>query len=171
MRLVLRLTLIMVILAVGGAALYLFWLQRSYLGEAENYSQIEDGLYMGGDVEKPPRGTKAVLNLCEKEDGYRCESYRWEPIADTEPAPSIDWLRHMVEFIADNRQAGRTTFVHCRNGVSRSGLVVTAYLMQKNHWPRDEALAFIRTKRPEARPNPAFMKLLLDWQSELGIGP
>ena len=125
---------------------------------------------MGGDVEKTPRGTKAGLNLCEKEDAYHCEFYRWEPITDAAPAPSLEWLRQMVEFVANNRKAGRTTFVHCRNGVSRSGLVMTAYLMRKNHWPRDEALAFIRTKRPEARPNPAFMKLLLDWQRELGIG-
>jgi len=169
MRLALRVTLIVLVLATGGVALYLFWLQHSYLGEAENYSQIEDGLYMGGDVEKPPRGTNAVLNLCEKGDEYRCEIHRWEPIADAEPVPSIDWLRQMVEFVDSNRQAGRVVFVHCRNGVSRSGLVVTAFLMYKNRWPVEEALTFIRTKRPEVRPNPAFKKLLSDWQRDLGI--
>ena len=54
------------------------------------------------------------------------------------------------------RFADRVTFVHCRNGVSRSGLVVTAYLMHEHRWGRDEALAFLRTKRPIARPNVAF---------------
>jgi protein-tyrosine phosphatase len=38
----------------------------------------------------------------------------------------------MVAAVDANRRAGRTTFVHCRNGVSRSGMVVTAYLMWKN---------------------------------------
>ena len=42
--------------------------------------------------------------------------------------------------------------------------VVTAYLMYKNQWTRDEALEFIRSKRPFVRPNPAFMQLLLEWE-------
>jgi hypothetical protein len=39
--------------------------------------------------------------------------------------------------------------------------------MFKNNWTRDEALTFLRTKRPEARPNPAFMQRLLEWQRAL----
>jgi hypothetical protein len=133
------------------------------VGEGPNYSLVEPGLYMGGDVAKPPPGTQAVLNLCEKDDPYRCEVCRWEPIPDCEPAPDLDWLRGMVDFVDEQRRAGRTVFVHCRNGVSRSGLVVVAYEMAKNGWTRDEALAFVRAKRPQARPNPAFLDRLLDW--------
>ena len=29
---------------------------------------------------------------------------------------------------------------------------------------RDEALAYVRSKRPEVDPNSAFMELLLDWE-------
>src|SRR5205085_6500381 len=76
------------------------------------------------------------------------------------------WLRRQVDFIAAQRQAGRITFVHCLNGVSRSGLVVVAYLMQKNAWTREEALAFVQTRRP-VRPNPCFMGLLLEWEQSL----
>ena len=119
---------------------------------------------MGGAVAAPPRGTRAVLNLCEKEDPYRCEFHFWEPIADSEPAQSLDWLRRMADFLDEKQRAGVTTYVHCRNGVSRSGLVVVAYEMRKNHWTRDEALAFVRSKRPITRPNPAFIRLLLEWE-------
>lgn len=70
----------------------------------------------------------------------------------------------MVDFIQTQRNAGRTVFVHCLAGVSRSGMVVVAYLMSKYAWTRDEALAFVRTKRPGARPNPAFMRLLGEWE-------
>jgi protein phosphatase slingshot len=70
----------------------------------------------------------------------------------------------MVRFIDEQRKAGRTVFIHCRNGVSRSGMVATAYLMSKNNWSRDEALKFIRSKRDIVRPNPAFMKLLEEWE-------
>jgi protein-tyrosine phosphatase len=137
--------------------------------EPPNYSQIEDGLYIGGYVRKPPRGTQSVLNLCETNDPYQCEVHRWEPITDNEPAPSLDWLRQMVEFVQAEREAGRVVYVHCLAGVSRSGMVVVAYLMSKNKWARDEALAYVRTNRPIARPNPAFMRLLGEWEQVVNL--
>jgi protein-tyrosine phosphatase len=135
--------------------------------EPPNYSQIEEGLYLGGYVAEPPRGTTAVLNLCETEDLYQVAVHRWEPIRDAAPAPGLDWLRQQVEFIEAQRQAGRSVFVHCRNGVSRSGLVVLAYLMARKGWSRDEALAFVRSRRPVVRPNPAFMHLLSEWEQSV----
>ncbi|MBI1917057.1 MAG: dual specificity protein phosphatase family protein [Planctomycetes bacterium] len=129
-----------------------------------NYSLIEKGFYMGGDVTKPPPGTNAVLNLCKKKDLYLCETHVWEPIRDAAPAPDLDWLRRQVEFIEARRKAGDTVYVHCRNGVSRSGMVVVAYEMSKNRWTRDAALQFVRSKRPVTRPNPAFLKRLLEWE-------
>jgi hypothetical protein len=132
--------------------------------DGPNYTRIEDGLYLGGRVEKPPPGTRAILNLSEMEDPYRAEVHPWEPIRDAEPAPSIDWLRKQVEFIDTQRRAGRTVYVHCLNGVSRSGMVVVAYEMSRNKWTRDEALAFVRARRSTVRPNPAFMALLLEWE-------
>jgi hypothetical protein len=136
--------------------------------EGPNYSLIEEGLYLGGYVAEPPRGTGAVLNLCETEDPYRTEVHRWEPIRDGEPAPSLDWLREQVEYVDAHRRAGRTVFVHCRNGVSHGGMVVVAYEMFKNGWTRDEALAFVRSRRPAVRPNPAFMELLAEWEQVVG---
>jgi hypothetical protein len=136
---------------------------------SNNYTLIEDGLYMGGDENAPPLGTTAVLNLCEKEDPYRTDIYLWEPIPDAAPAPNLDWLRRMVTFVDDNRRAGRTVFVHCRNGVSRSGMVVVAYEMYKHRWNRDQALEFVRSKREMARPNPAFMERLLEWEREVKV--
>src|SRR5262249_27254271 len=49
-----------------------------------NYSLIEARLYQGGSVSEPPPGTQAVINLCEKLDGYwrTIPSYLWVPIAD-----------------------------------------------------------------------------------------
>lgn len=135
--------------------------------EPPNYSQIEDGLYLGGYVQKPPRRTQAVLNLCEAEDPYRAEVHVWEPIPDAPPAPSLEWLRQQVDFIEQQRAAGRVVYVHCRAGVSRSGMVLVAYLMARDGRSRDETLASLRTRRPEVRPNPAFMELLLEWERRL----
>jgi hypothetical protein len=129
-----------------------------------NYSLIDDGLFMGGNVGRPPPGTTAVLNLCQKKDAYHCDTQVWEPIPDHAPAPDLDWLRRQVEFIAARRKAGNIVYVHCSAGISRSGMVVIAYEMHKNHWTRDEALKFVRAKRPHTHPNPAFMNRLLEWE-------
>jgi hypothetical protein len=135
--------------------------------DPNDYARIEDGLYMGRAASEPPWRTRAVLNLCEADDPYVCEVHLHDPIPDAEPAPSLEWLRAKVDWIAEQRRAGRKTFVHCLNGVSRSGLVVTAFLMAEHSWTRDEALAFVRSKRPIARPNPAFMSLLAEWEVTL----
>jgi hypothetical protein len=152
-------------LAVGAVHLLVDRLTR----EPPNYSQVEEGLWLGGYVAEPPSGTRAVLNLCESEDPYRVESHRWESIRDAEPVPSLDWLRSQVAFIESERAAGRTVFVHCRNGVSRSGMVVVAYFMAHHGWSRDEAVVFVRSRRPGLRPNPAFMQLLLEWERLLKV--
>ncbi|MCI0459567.1 MAG: dual specificity protein phosphatase family protein [Gemmataceae bacterium] len=135
--------------------------------EGENYSLIEEGLYMGGNVKRPPPGTGAVLNLCRQEDPYQVAAHRWKPIVDAEPAPDMEWLAETVEFIDARWRAGVTTFVHCRNGVSRSGMVVTAYVIFKHGLGRDEALARVRAQRPITRPNPAFMERLAEWEQAL----
>ena len=145
-------------------ALFVF---RRMAREEENYALIEDGLYVGGWGTEPPRGTKAVLNVCETKDAYSSECYVWEAIADSAPAPTTEWLRRMVLFIDKQRRAGSTTFVHCRNGVSRSGMVIVAYEMFKHGWSRDEALVFVRSKRPQIHPHPAFMERLLEFEGEL----
>jgi len=160
------------LLALAGLAvgLTLLGLAQHYQ-EPANYSLIEPGLFMGGDVAKPPRGTQAVLNLCENPDSYERPVQVWEPIRDAEPAPDLAWLRRMVEFIDTQRRKERTVYVHCFNGVSRSGLVVVAYLMFEHGWTRDQALAHARSKRPVTRPNPAFMELLLEWEKVVSAAP
>src|SRR4029077_15500083 len=125
-------------------------------------SLIRERLYMGGYVKTPPPGTKAVLNLCRSADPYKAEVHVWEKIKDTTPAPSIDWLKKQVKFIDEQRQAGKTVYVHCRNGVSRSGMVVVAYVMYKDKLPRDKALALVRSRRPIPGPTPAFMLRSVD---------
>jgi hypothetical protein len=167
MKVTRRLVLIALLGACIGVWFVLPRLEQFSSNEGQNYTLIDDGLYMGGLVKKPPRHTQAVLNLCEVEDPYRCDIHLWEPIRDAEPAPDLEWLRRMVEFVDAQRRAGRMVYVHCAAGISRSGMVIVAYLMFKNHWTRDEALAFVRTKRDIVRPNPAFMELLAEWEKIL----
>jgi Dual specificity phosphatase, catalytic domain len=140
------------------------WVERSY-AVPENHSEVEPGLWMGGYAEAPPPGTVATLNLCEFDDPYRTDVYIWDPIRDAAPAPSIDWLKKKVDWVESQHGAGKTTYVHCFAGRSRSGMVVTAYLMRTHGWSRDDAIARIRQKRPEIKINAAFQELLREWES------
>lgn len=165
-----RATLLFLLLAGSSAATgFLWWREKQAppTRTSELYSLIEEGLYMGGAVDKAPPGTRAVLNLCQFEDPYRCEVHVWQPIPDRAPAPDLDWLRKQVAFVDAQRKAGRTVYVHCRAGISRSGMVTVAYLMQEHDWTRDKALEFVRSKRPMTRPHPAFLERLLDWERTL----
>ena len=162
-----RLRWLLVLLGVGLCAWVVLWLIAESYREPPNYTRIERGLYVGGLVERPPPGVTAVLNLCETEDPYQCDEHAWRPIPDAAPAPTIQWLTEQVEFIDAQRKAGHTVYIHCMAGVSRGPTITAAYLMSRNRWTRDEALSFLREKRPQVRPNPAFMELLSEWERHL----
>lgn len=132
-----------------------------------NYSQIEDGLYLGGILSEPPKGVRAVLNVCETRDPYRAEFHLWEPIGDLGPAPDLDWLRAQVQFIDKHMRAGHPIYVHCRAGVNRSAMVTAAYLMWRDSLTRDEALGRIKEKRPRIGPFPVYKKFLAEWEKAL----
>jgi hypothetical protein len=165
--------LVTTVLGSVGAGLVLIWIRNSY---DQPYSRVEDGLYLGISVDRPPRGTQAVVNLCGRPDPYQVGPSLWAPIYEAGPGiagkkPTLDLLRRVVGFIDEQRRAGRTTYVHCMVGVNRSGAFVTAYLMQEHGMGRDQALAFLQHRRPEVQPDPTLMQLLAEWEQVLKAKP
>lgn len=158
--------LLLLLSVVVGVWFCLVWIERSYQ-EPPNYTRIEQGVYLGGLLTEPPPGIDAVLNLCEIEDSFAAPITRWRPIRDAAPAPDLNWLKEQVDFLEEQRSAGRTVYVHCFAGVSRSATVLAAYYMQKKDLTRDQALELLREQRPQVRLNPAFMELLAAWQRRL----
>jgi hypothetical protein len=160
------------LLAIGALACLGAWAGRLWLeslaGDAP-YAAIEDDLYVGAAVRQPPLGTEAVVNLCTQKDRYQVDHALWAPF-DGGQTLSLDELRRIVDFIAEQRRAGRRTYVHCLAGMNRSGMVITAYLMAEHGWGRDRALAFARSKRPQLQPNPPLMRLLHEWERALADG-
>ena len=144
--------------------------QKASTQAPENYTRIEPGYYMGGRCTAPPPEVRAVLSLSEYADGYSAEIYRWQPIPDGDPAPSVAWLGEQVAFIDSQRKAGRPILVHCDAGISRSGLVSAAYFMWRDHLTREQALGFLRERRPIVNPNPGFRELLGEWEENLRQG-
>lgn len=161
--------LVTTVLGSVGTGFVLLWIHST---DDQPYSRVEDGLYIGSSVDRPPRGTQAVVNLCGRPDPYHVEPSLWAPIYEAGPGaaqqePTLDLLRSVVGFIDQQRQAGRTTYVHCMLGQNRSGAVVTAYLMQKHGMGREEALAFLQRQRPVVQLDPTLMRLLAEWEQVL----
>ncbi len=76
---------------------------------------------------------------------------------------TYDMSQHFDEtfkFIDSQRLQGRNVLVHCHAGVSRSATIIVAYLIKKEPTNLTKALASLRSKRPRAKPNEAFMQQL-----------
>ena len=134
---------------------------------APTATMVCERLWLGGNVAAPPGGAEAVLNLSHSPDPYQARFHRWEPLRNAAPTPTVEWLRSQTTFVAEQRRAGRTVFVHCHGGVSRSAMVVAACLMAELGCTSDEALATLRARRPEVALNPVFRPLLAAWESAL----
>lgn len=82
----------------------------------------------------------ATITICQDDVAANigCEYYDHYPLADGEPPAdaynpgsfSYDLFREAVERIIEHVTAGRTVFVHCHAGKSRSVMAVTAALTE-----------------------------------------
>ena len=76
-------------------------------------------------------------------------------------------LFHLVKLIDSYISCGKQVLVNCWAGVSRSTTIVLAYLMYKNKWSVQDALAFVMSKRPIVNPNYGFIVQLYNLQDKL----
>ena len=88
------------------------------------------------------------------------------PITDMQ-APTAAELRRALEFIDQQRAAGRRVVVHCLVGQGRTGTVLAAYLIRGGH-SLTEALAAVRAVCPHAVENQRQERALADFAAERG---
>lgn len=98
---------------------------------------------------------------------YRCQTIT----VDIEDFPDSDtkmkkFLEYTLEKIHIALISGSNVYVHCHAGISRSSTVVIAYLMKYYDYSYNEALQYVRTHRPQVRPNPGFERLLLSFSHD-----
>ena len=159
------------------------WLFDSFLCSAE---QIIPGLWLGGFAVAHDRakldsmgithvlcvGGKALAGGAEHYKppfGDRLE-YLVVDVDDTEKAADAEALGTCFEksttYIGNALQMEKsgTVLVHCLAGVSRSSSVVCAFLMACHDMSMEEAIGMVRSARPCATPNPAFVKQLRKWE-------
>ncbi|GAQ83072.1 Dual specificity phosphatase [Klebsormidium nitens] len=85
-------------------------------------------------------------------------------VKDDEDQNLLDHLPECIDFIEEGRAKGGV-LVHCVAGISRSGSVVTAYLMYKEGLSAKDALASLRQASPSACPNDGFLEQLSIFES------
>eukprot|EP01122_Echinamoeba_exundans_P011738 TRINITY_DN4776_c0_g1_i1.p1 TRINITY_DN4776_c0_g1~~TRINITY_DN4776_c0_g1_i1.p1 ORF type:complete len:355 (-),score=57.65 TRINITY_DN4776_c0_g1_i1:69-1133(-) len=77
------------------------------------------------------------------------------------------YFPNIISFIENCLDNGGKVLVHCVVGASRSATAVIAYLMKKQGMRYDDALKFLRKKRPFVWPNLGFQQQLIAYDEEL----
>ena len=68
-----------------------------------------------------------------------------------------------VDMIERCRAQRRKVLVYCQRGISRSATIVLAYLIWQSNLSYEEALAFVKRRRPSVNPNVGFCLQLMSW--------
>jgi len=87
--------------------------------------------------------------------------------------PDEDIKRYFIEaakFIHKALQQGKTVFVHCAAGVSRSASIIISYLMIINKWDFDETYQMVKSKRGIIFPNSGFREQLRELGAQIKSG-
>lgn len=98
-----------------------------------------------------------------KDEGY---AYNSVPVEDRVDQNITKYLEEACAFIEQHRSQGQNVLVHCFEGKSRSATVVIAYLIKYHSMSFDEALSFVRGKRPGIKPNTGFVEQLKKWAQD-----
>nr|XP_020645219.1 dual specificity protein phosphatase 12 isoform X1 [Pogona vitticeps] len=123
------------------------------------------GLYLSGRDPSRPEcvGDAAVRALLVVEDSEPpeaaaaaasasgLEAVLHVPLLDQPESDLLSRLDDCVAFIGGARERGGGVLVRCQAGVSRSVAVVTAYLMKANTLSFEEAYAFVKDIKPDAK--------------------
>ncbi|KDO34126.1 hypothetical protein SPRG_01396 [Saprolegnia parasitica CBS 223.65] len=104
-----------------------------------------------------------VPNFFENDTRF---TYRRCALYDNKGEDILTSIEGCLAFL-DQAQFYGKVLVHCKQGVSRSASIVVAYVMRTKELSRDEALAFVQARRPEAQPNGSFLKQLLQYEVRL----
>merc|ERR1712217_445536 len=88
---------------------------------------------------------------------------KWLRLAleDSEDQDLSESFTRGLAIIDEVAQSGGRVLIHCHEGKSRSVSLCLAYLISRQRRSLDDALAFVKSRRREARPNAGFWKQLL----------
>ncbi|PAV61629.1 hypothetical protein WR25_00657 [Diploscapter pachys] len=133
------------------------------------YNRIDENLLLGA---LPFKSMRDELVKTEQVGGVVCCTEEYELKAAYEGMCKEDWealgvrfhaipmqdftgtatrpqLVSAVEFIEDVAKTGKSVYVHCKAGRTRSATVASCYLIKKHNWLPNVAVEFLKDKRPQ----------------------
>jgi len=136
-------------------------------------THIKNGIFVSGRVIANNRqvlqekGITHILNTA----GDACANYfpsdfqylRFFLLDKTEE-DIMSVLYDAIDFLGKTVKSGGKVLVHCHQGVSRSCVVIIAYLMLTQDMEFEECFQIVRANRKICRPNVGFMCQLLSWR-------
>jgi len=94
-------------------------------------------------------------------------TYKVIQVGDKESEDISNHFDTTYEFIHNSIQSGGAVLIHCAAGVSRSATIVSAYVMRDQRMKSDEAVSFVKSKRPQVNPNRGFLEQLKVYDGKL----
>jgi len=120
------------------------------------YDYISDGIYIGTnqccqahfDEKLKKEGIEADISLEEEriDTPFGVAFYVWIPIKN-HTSPTQEQLDFGISLLEKLVAMKKKIYVHCQNGHGRAPMLVAAYFIKQGKSP-DEAIAFVKTKRP-----------------------
>ena len=93
-------------------------------------------------------------------------SYHRVPILDVKGENLLTHLPDAIDFIKLARSKGSTVLIHCMWGMSRAPAVAIAYFIKEKQMTLAGSLKKIAGTRSCVRPNPSFVRQLLEWEKQ-----
>lgn len=96
-------------------------------------------------------------------------SYLRIPVKDTWNQNLPSHFNKAFEFINQAKVRGEKVMIHCTAGISRSATITIAYIMNEQRKNLNDAISFVRSKRPIIAPNLDFMGELMQFEGTLNL--
>ena len=136
-----------------------------------SFDRITDLVYLGSRITSiddyqrlRSEGVRACVDMKQEgADPWTFDAFLWLPTVDHD-APSAAHLQIGIAFLHQCERARMPVFVQCMAGVGRSSTLVLAHLLAGRFRERltQDALDYLCTRRPVAKPNPRQIRAAED---------
>lgn len=123
-------------------------------------SRILENLYLGSAKASrshnllTSNGITHIVNVAGRQHFPGQFIYKRVHFDDVEEFDELDKLRDIFQWLDEVMNSDRKSkiLVHCMGGISRSASVVIGYLVWTKKYQLDEAVGFVKNRRPHIRP-------------------
>ncbi len=146
----------------------------SLVFEEEGPDKSHFRLFVGGDLVAANQSTLESMKISfivncavgfPNQFEHTGVKYHQVPILDVKGADLLSHIPSTLQFIENARSKHASVLVHCMWGISRAPSIIIAYLMHSKRYTLSDALRKLTEVRPAVRPNPSFVRQLLEWES------